>query len=76
VILDPPSAGVDVAAAATILDAVRVMADGGAAIVISNLIPELRICDRVRVIADGAMTREFDAGWAEYDLVAAIEGVA
>lgn len=75
VILDTPTAGVDVAAAATILDAVRGMADGGAAIVISNLISELRICDRIQVIADGEMTREFDAGWAEYDLVAAIEGV-
>ena len=65
----------DVAAAATILDAVRAMADDGAAIVISNLIPELRICDRVQVIAHGVMTSEFDAGWAEFDLVAAIEGV-
>jgi len=75
VILDTPTAGVDVAAAATILDAVRAMAGGGAAIVISNLISELRICNRIQVISDGAMTREFAAGWAEYDLVAAIEGV-
>lgn len=75
-ILDSPTAGVDIASTAALFRAVDEAAKQGVAVlVISNVIPELRVCDRVISMFDGAFTDSFPAGWETSDVVAAIEGV-
>jgi simple sugar transport system ATP-binding protein len=75
-ILVYPTQGVDVASKAAIFDIVaKAQADGTAALVVSDELDELRHCQRVLVVFKGRIVRQFAAGWAERDLIAAIEGV-
>ena len=75
-ILVYPTQGVDVASKAAIFDIVaKAQADGTAALVVSDEFDELRHCQRVLVVFKGRIVRQFAAGWAERDLIAAIEGV-
>ena len=72
-----PTQGVDVASKAAIFDIVSAaQTSGTAALVISDELDELRHCQRVLVIFKGHLVGEFAAGWAERDLIAAVEGVA
>ena len=59
-ILDEPTAGVDIGTKSEILDMIRSLADAGkAVIVISSEYPELlAVSDRILVLRDGAITRE------------------
>lgn len=76
-VLDTPTAGVDIASTGTLFDAVDAAAQQGLAVmVISNTISELRLCDKVHVMFNGELTSEFEAGWDEPLMVAAIEGVS
>jgi simple sugar transport system ATP-binding protein len=71
-----PTAGVDVRSKETLLGVVeRVRDKGSAVLVVSDELDDLRTCDRVIVLFQGHRAGEFAAGWADNDLVAAMEGV-
>lgn len=75
-VLIAPTAGVDVRSKEMLLEAVdRAAARGTAVLVISDELDDLRPCDRVLVMFQGAITRELAGGWRDNDLVAAMEGL-
>jgi ABC-type sugar transport system ATPase subunit len=76
-LLDEPTAGVDVAAKVDIHDQIRALAAGGAAVLLaSSDLPELlTLCDRILALYGGRLTGEFDAMTVdEQTLGAAITG--
>ncbi|QWF78269.1 sugar ABC transporter ATP-binding protein [Amycolatopsis sp. CA-230715] len=76
VVLINPTAGVDVKSKEALLAVVdRVRADGKAVLIVSDELDDLRLADRVLVLRGGRVVGEHDAGWADGDLVADIEGV-
>ncbi|WP_037682423.1 sugar ABC transporter ATP-binding protein [Streptomyces griseus] len=71
-----PTNGVDVKSKEFLLTRIRQTAEGGkAALIVSDELDDLRVCDRVIVMFHGHITAEFDRGWKDEHLVAAIEGV-
>jgi simple sugar transport system ATP-binding protein len=75
-VLIQPTAGVDVRSKETLLSVVDdVRARGSAVLVASDELDDLRTCDRVLVMFQGRVVREFAAGWADHELIAAMEGV-
>ncbi|HWA18615.1 MAG TPA: sugar ABC transporter ATP-binding protein [Devosia sp.] len=75
-ILIDPTAGVDVKSKESLLGAVDKSArDGRAVVMISDDLDDLRCCDRVVVMFRGTIAREFAAGWAEADVIGAMEGM-
>ncbi|AGP60293.1 sugar ABC transporter ATP-binding protein [Streptomyces rapamycinicus] len=75
-VLIDPTAGVDVRSRRALLDvALRARAEGRAVLLVSDQPEDLRACDRVLVMAGGFVTAAYRAGWAERELIAAIEGV-
>ncbi|WP_326559395.1 sugar ABC transporter ATP-binding protein [Micromonospora sp. NBC_01796] len=76
-VLINPTAGVDVRSKESLLGAVRdAAASGTAVLMVSDELDDLRTCDRVLVMFHGRVTRELAPGWADADVVAAVEGVA
>ena len=76
-LLDEPTAGVDIGAKAQIHDSIVKLADGGTAIVmVSSDMPELlSLCDRVIALRAGSSVRIFDAvATGEAELAACITG--
>ncbi|MCY0931708.1 sugar ABC transporter ATP-binding protein [Streptomyces sp. H27-H1] len=72
-----PTNGVDVKSKEFLLGRIRQVADGGkAALIVSDELDDLKVCDRVVVMFHGRVVAQFDQGWKDEDLVAAIEGVA
>lgn len=72
-----PTNGVDVRSKEALLGVVREVADrGSGAVIVSDELDDLRICDRVLTVFHGRVTAECAAGWHDHDLVAAMEGVA
>ncbi|RCG32329.1 sugar ABC transporter ATP-binding protein [Sphaerisporangium album] len=72
-----PTAGVDVRAKQALLGAVEDAADRGAgAVLVSDELDDLRICDRVLVMFHGRVVKEVPRGWTDADLVAVMEGVS
>ncbi|WP_405413567.1 sugar ABC transporter ATP-binding protein [Streptomyces decoyicus] len=72
-----PTNGVDVKSKDALLGVVREVADGGSgAVIVSDELDDLRICDRVLAVFHGRVTAEFAAGWRDHELVAAMEGMA
>ncbi|MCX5335736.1 MULTISPECIES: sugar ABC transporter ATP-binding protein [unclassified Streptomyces] len=72
-----PTNGVDVKSKEFLLGRIRQVADNGkAALIVSDELDDLRVCDRVVVMFHGRVVAEFDHGWKDEDLVAAIEGVS
>jgi simple sugar transport system ATP-binding protein len=72
-----PTNGVDVKSKEFLLGTIRQVADGGkAAVIVSDELDDLKVCDRVVVMFHGRAVAEFDRGWSDRDLVAAMEGVA
>ncbi|MCQ4046482.1 sugar ABC transporter ATP-binding protein [Streptantibioticus rubrisoli] len=70
-----PTAGVDVRSKQALLGVVReVAAAGRAAVIVSDELDDLRVCDRVLALFHGRVVAEFDRGWADQALVAAMEG--
>ncbi|NGN64885.1 sugar ABC transporter ATP-binding protein [Streptomyces sp. A7024] len=70
-----PTAGVDVKSKDALLGVVRRVADGGAAaVIVSDELDDLRVCDRVLVLFHGRTVAEFGSGWSDRELVAAMEG--
>ncbi|GAA5189979.1 sugar ABC transporter ATP-binding protein [Rugosimonospora acidiphila] len=75
-VLITPTAGVDVRSKQTLLSAVdEVRAKGTAVMIVSDELDDLRSCDRVLVMFQGAIAREMARGWEDNELVAAMEGV-
>jgi len=78
-IMDEPTAGVDIGTKSEILDVMRRLADAGkGVIVISSELPELlAVSDRVLVLRGGAIDKEIDRGDIpdEETLQLAVQGV-
>ncbi|WP_405749914.1 sugar ABC transporter ATP-binding protein [Streptomyces sp. NBC_01020] len=71
-----PTAGVDIKSKDSLLGVVRRVADeGNAAVIISDELDDLRVCDRVVALFHGRVVAEYDSGWTDGELVAAMEGV-
>ncbi|WP_069166922.1 sugar ABC transporter ATP-binding protein [Nocardia altamirensis] len=76
-VLITPTAGVDVRSKETLRAVVRAAADRGTAVlVVSDELDDLRDCDRVVVMVQGAIVQEFEQGWGDKELVAAMEGLS
>ncbi|UJV46072.1 sugar ABC transporter ATP-binding protein [Streptomyces sp. AMCC400023] len=72
-----PTNGVDVRSKEFLLGTIRQVADGGkAALIVSDELDDLRVCDRVLVLFHGRAVAEFARGWSDRDVVAAMEGVS
>ncbi|GAB2755224.1 MULTISPECIES: sugar ABC transporter ATP-binding protein [Streptomyces] len=71
-----PTNGVDVKSKEFLLGRIRQVADSGkAALIVSDELDDLKVCDRVVVMFHGRVVAEFDRGWKDDHLVAAMEGV-
>ena len=71
-----PTNGVDVKSKEFLLRRIRQVADSGrAALIVSDELDDLKVCDRVVVMFHGRVVAEFDRGWKDEAVVAAIEGV-
>ncbi|AZM45120.1 multidrug ABC transporter ATP-binding protein [Streptomyces sp. WAC 06738] len=71
-----PTAGVDVKSKDALLGVVRRVADGGSgAVIVSDELDDLRVCDRVLALFHGRVIAEFGGGWTDRELVAAMEGI-
>ncbi|MEV5677336.1 MULTISPECIES: sugar ABC transporter ATP-binding protein [unclassified Streptomyces] len=71
-----PTAGVDIKSKDSLLGVVRRVADeGNAAVIISDELDDLRVCDRVLALFHGRVVATFASGWTDGELVAAMEGV-
>jgi simple sugar transport system ATP-binding protein len=75
-VLVQPTAGVDVRSKESLLGAVDAETRRGrGALLVSDELGDLRICDRVLVMAAGRVIAEHPRGWDETELVAEIEGI-
>ncbi|GDY41552.1 multidrug ABC transporter ATP-binding protein [Streptomyces antimycoticus] len=71
-----PTAGVDVKSKDALLGVVRdVAAAGSGAVIVSDELDDLRVCDRILAFFHGRVVAEFDSGWSDRQLVAAMEGM-
>ncbi|MDX3231766.1 sugar ABC transporter ATP-binding protein [Streptomyces sp. ME19-01-6] len=71
-----PTNGVDVKSKEFLLGRIRQVAGGGkAALIVSDELDDLRVCDRVVVMFHGRVVAEFGRGWKDEHIVAAMEGV-
>ncbi|NUS09823.1 MAG: sugar ABC transporter ATP-binding protein [Streptomyces sp.] len=71
-----PTAGVDVKSKDSLLGVVRGVAErGDAAVIVSDELDDLRVCDRVIALFHGRVVAEFGSGWSDRDLVSAMEGL-
>jgi len=76
-VLISPTAGVDVRSKQTLLEVVRRIADDGSGVlIVSDELDDLRDCDRILVMFQGAITHQLKRGWADNEIVAAMEGLA
>ncbi|QES46423.1 multidrug ABC transporter ATP-binding protein [Streptomyces venezuelae] len=76
-VLINPTAGVDVKSKESLLARVDSARDDGTAVlVVSDELDDLRRCDRVLVLFHGRVVAEHEAGFADHDLIASIEGVS
>ncbi|ONI82653.1 multidrug ABC transporter ATP-binding protein [Saccharothrix sp. ALI-22-I] len=76
-VLINPTAGVDVKSKESLLGVVDTRARSGtAAVVVSDELDDLRVCDRVLVLFHGRVVREFGRGWSDQELIAAVEGMS
>ncbi len=75
-VLISPTAGVDVRSKESLLGIVTGTTDVGTGVlVVSDELDDLRSCDRVLVMFHGKVVREMPRGWADAELIAAVEGV-
>ncbi|MGY0063264.1 sugar ABC transporter ATP-binding protein [Streptomyces sp. LZ34] len=71
-----PTAGVDVKSKDALLGVVReVAAAGSGALIVSDELDDLRVCDRVLAFFHGRVVAEFGNDWSDRGLVAAMEGM-
>ncbi|MFJ4268610.1 sugar ABC transporter ATP-binding protein [Paenarthrobacter nicotinovorans] len=76
-VLVRPTAGIDVAAKATIRSAIRKLAADSelAVLIVSDDPDDLRGCDSLQVMFKGRVIRHLPASWSEQQLVSAMEGI-
>ncbi|MFI7699659.1 sugar ABC transporter ATP-binding protein [Nonomuraea sp. NPDC049480] len=75
-VLINPTAGVDVRSKEFLLGKVEeIVRSGTGALIASDELDDLRMCDRVLVMFKGRVVAEMASGWHDHDLVAAMEGV-
>lgn len=75
-VLVQPTAGVDVRSKESLLGAVdRQTRERRGALLVSDELEDLRVCDRVVVMVAGRVVAEHPRGWDESRLVAEIEGI-
>jgi simple sugar transport system ATP-binding protein len=75
-VLVHPTAGVDIASKETLFDTVdEARRNGVGILLVSDEVDELKECDRVLVLVQGRVTKEFGNEWHDHDMVAAMEGV-
>ena len=72
-VLESPTAGVDIAAKQALFDIIRSL--DSAVLVVSDEIDDLAICHRVFVMCEGKISCEFQGAWQENEMVAAMEGL-
>jgi simple sugar transport system ATP-binding protein len=72
-VLVSPTAGVDIASKATLFETIE--RSEAAILLVSDELDELAVCDRVLVMLDGRIVREFGPRWSDGELVSAMEGV-
>jgi len=71
-----PTQGVDIASKEALFGIIaKARSKGTAILIVSDDLDELTVCDRVLVLFKGRILAEFDAGWQDNELVAAIEGI-
>jgi simple sugar transport system ATP-binding protein len=71
-----PTAGVDVKAKQALLGAVEdAVVRGAGAVLVSDELDDLRICDRVLVMFHGRIVKDMPRGWSDPELVAVVEGI-
>lgn len=74
-VLQNPTAGVDVAAKASIMETLRdVLAEGASAIVVSEDADDFSLAERVVIISNGSVTTELGSNWTDTELVTAMQG--
>jgi simple sugar transport system ATP-binding protein len=73
-VLVHPTAGVDIASKQALYETIETKPDV-AVLVVSDELEELAICDRVVVMFEGEVVREFGSGWTDDEMVATMEGV-
>lgn len=74
-VLHNPTAGVDVAAKASIMQTLEgIFARGACGVVISEDPDDFALCARILVVVKGRLTSCLDTGWTEGDLVSAMQG--
>ncbi|BFV55653.1 sugar ABC transporter ATP-binding protein [Kitasatospora sp. CMC57] len=72
-----PTNGVDIKSKESLLGTVREVADAGkSALIVSDELDDLRVCDRVLAMFHGRVVAEFAHGWSDEELVSAMEGMA
>ncbi|MEU8516864.1 sugar ABC transporter ATP-binding protein [Kitasatospora sp. NPDC048722] len=72
-----PTNGVDINSKESLLGTIRQVADGGrSALIVSDELDDLRACDRVLAMFQGRVVAEFEPGWSDEQLVAAMEGMS
>ncbi|OLB78789.1 MAG: multidrug ABC transporter ATP-binding protein [Actinobacteria bacterium 13_2_20CM_2_71_6] len=75
-VLIRPTAGVDVRSKESLLGTVEAaVADGCAALIVSDELDDLRVAGRVIVMFKGRVVGELRRGWTDQQMVAAIEGL-
>ncbi len=76
VVVINPTAGVDVKAKQSLLGAVEdAVARGAGAVLVSDELDDLRVCDRVLVMFHGRIVKDVPRGWSDHELVAVMEGI-
>ncbi|MFG3056279.1 sugar ABC transporter ATP-binding protein [Kitasatospora sp. NPDC048239] len=71
-----PTNGVDIKSKESLLGTVRQVADAGkTALIVSDELDDLRVCDRVVAMFHGRVVAEFEHGWSDEQLVSAMEGM-
>ncbi|MFD7907424.1 sugar ABC transporter ATP-binding protein [Kitasatospora sp. NPDC059722] len=72
-----PTNGVDIKSKESLLGTIRQVADDGrTALIVSDELDDLRVCDRVLAMFQGRVVAEFESGWSDEELVAAMEGMS
>jgi simple sugar transport system ATP-binding protein len=75
IVLHNPTAGIDVAAKASIMRTLeQIFSRGACGVVISEDSDDFALCSRILVVFDGRLVATLDADWSEGDLVSAMQG--
>ena len=74
-VLHNPTAGIDVAAKASIMRTIAdFLGEGACCVVISEDADDFALCSRILVVVGGRLTSRLESGWSESDLVCAMQG--